>query len=333
MKRKFILFLSIVFLSLLVIAGCGSTGAETSSSEEIKKIKVVSTLAADHQYTKDIVPMWIDMIENEVEGVEIEWIGGPESIPQESLLSSVQSGIVDVAFVFGTDFRDELRVTESLSISPLTPSEERDIGYYDYVAEEFGKADVTYLGRWLGGFGYYLWTNEEINTLEDFKGLKIRSNPFYRSIINELGATPVNVSAGDVYTSLERNLVDGFAFPLLGPREGGWTEVTQYLINAEFAEQVSVILMNPDTFSSFTEEEREKIKSVTAEFEPLMVEYFEKENEKELQTVIDSGVTVLELPDKDIEKFQDLVYDGIQLQMEELLSDEEIKEIENFLLE
>ncbi|SFE89450.1 TRAP transporter substrate-binding protein DctP [Alteribacillus iranensis] len=337
MNRKLTIILGVVFLSLLVIAGCGNSSepskGEASDESAEKTIQVASFLRTDHAYTRDIVPMWSDMVESEIDNVNIEWIGGPESIPEDNLFSAVQNGIVDVAFFFGSDSRDLVPATESLRLSQLTPAEEREVGYFDFLSEEYEEAGITYLGRWLGGFGYYFWTNNEVNSLADFEGQKIRSNPFYLDIINELGASPVNTSPGEVYTALERNLVDGFAFPLLGPREDGWTEVTSYLIDAEFAEQSAVILMNPDAFAKFTEEDQTKLKEVTAEFEHSMISYFEEANEKEMQAVTDSGVNVIELSDEDNERFHKLVNDVIWQDLEEFLSDEDYKTVQNLLVE
>lgn len=340
MKSKLTLILFLIITSLVVLSACADTtgnsnanSGEAQASEETTLIKVASFLRTDHLYTKDVVPMWIEMVESELDNVEIEWIGGPESVPEDNLFSSVQNGIVDVAFFFGSDSRDLVPRSESLRLSTYTPAEEREIGYFDFLAEEYEEAGVSYLGRWLGGFGYYFWTNNKVNSLDDYQGLKIRSNPFYLDIINALDATPVNTLPGEVYTALERSMVDGFAFPLLGPREDGWTEVTEYLIAEEFAEQSAVILMNPDTLAGLSEENQEKIKEVSAEFEYDMLEHFEELNKKELEEIQNSGVTVLELPEEESEEFLNMVDDVIWKQLEDFLDEEEFEKTKSLLLE
>ena len=339
MKSKIKLIL-VVFAGLLLLVGCGNASSkagasneETQTNGETIKIKVASILRTDHLYTRDVVPMWSDMVESELDNVEVEWIGGPEAVPEDNLFSSVQSGIVDVAFFFGSDSRDLVPRSESLRVSPFSPSEEREIGYFDFLAEEYEQAGVTYLGRWLGGFGYHLWSNSEINSLDDFKGLKIRSNPFYLDIINALDATPINTLPGEVYTALERNMVDGFAFPLLGPREDGWTEVTNYFLDEPFAEQAAVILINPDTLSSLSEENQAKLLEVTAEFENEMIEHFKEMNEIELEKIQESDVTILKLPEEESEKFHELVNDVIWKQLEDFLSEEEFEKTKGYLME
>lgn len=338
MKRRLkLLFVGVICIVLLALGGCGTaksgkTKAGASGSGEIRQLKVASFLRTDHLYVRDNIQMWIEKMEEELDNVEIELIGGPEAIPEDSLFSSAQSGIVDVVFFFGSDSRDIVPRSESLRLSPYTPAEERENGYFDFLAEEYKQAGLTYLGRWLGGFGYHFWTNKEINSVEDFKGLKLRSNPFYLDIIQALNATPVNTLPGEVYTALERNMVDGFAFPLLGPSEDGWTEVTKYLIDEPFAEQSAVILMNSDSFAQFTEEEQEKIMTITAEYEEKMLKHFEELNEKEIENIQADGVTVVKLPKEESKKFQKLVNDTIWKQLENFLDEEEFEKTKDLLL-
>ena len=53
----------------------------------------------------------------------------------------------------------------------------------------------------------------------DIKGWKIRTTGAYRPLVEALGATPVQITnAGEVYTALERGVVDGFGWPTVGPR-------------------------------------------------------------------------------------------------------------------
>src|SRR5699024_1848542 len=100
--------------------------------------------------------------------------------------------------------------TLSLHMSKMSPLEERENGYFSYLNERYNEQNLEYVGRFLGPNPFYFWTNEKLSTLDDFENMKIRSNPTYHEILNELGASPVDIVPGEVYTSLERNMVDGF---------------------------------------------------------------------------------------------------------------------------
>jgi len=299
----------------MVLVGCGN-GEETmdnAAAEGVKKkdsvtLSIVSFLPENHQFTRDIVPMWMKQIEEGTDGaVKLDWIGGPESIPTPEQFDAVTSGIVDIGFNTSSFYGHLMPETLSLHMSPFTPEEERENGYFDYLNGRYEKQNQVYLGRFLGPNPFYFWSNEKLETLDDFKGLRFRSNPTYHEILQALNVTPVEVVPGEVYTSLERNMVDGFGFPLLGPHESGWTEVTRYIIDEPFLNQNGTILINKDTFESLSDDIQKKVLEITAEFEHDMYEHFLAENELTWKAIEAEGVEKVKLTDTDSQEFQKIV--------------------------
>jgi TRAP-type C4-dicarboxylate transport system substrate-binding protein len=313
-KRKvFGLFLLIFCVFFIAVVGCSSKEEPTSVSNagdktEVKVFKVVSFLPVDHTLTKDIVPMWMEKVEKETGGaIKIEWAGGPESIPSKDQFDAVRNGIADIGFNVSSYYGHLMPESLSMHLSPYTPAEERQNGYFDYLTKRFDHNDIVYLGRWLSPSPFHFWSNKEIKSLEDLKGAKFRSNPTYHDIMIELGITPIDINPTDVYTSLERGMVDGFGFPLLGPHENGWTEVTKYFIDAPFLNQNATILMNPEAFESLSSDHQQKLLELTAQFETEMIEYFNKLNEKERETIKNAGVQIISLNSEESKKFEGLV--------------------------
>lgn len=58
-------------------------------------------------------------------------------------------------------------------------------------------------GMQMGG-----WYNTEINSLDDLKGLKIRMPGLGGEVLSKLGATAVNLPAGEVFSALQTNAID-----------------------------------------------------------------------------------------------------------------------------
>ncbi|WP_410803546.1 TRAP transporter substrate-binding protein [Marinobacter sp. KMM 10035] len=65
-------------------------------------------------------------------------------------------------------------------------------------------------GNQMGG-----WFNKEINSVEDLKGLKMRTPGFAGEVMAELGVAVTNLPPGELYTALERGTVD--AVEWVGP--------------------------------------------------------------------------------------------------------------------
>ncbi|RXT08039.1 TRAP transporter substrate-binding protein DctP [Ammoniphilus sp. CFH 90114] len=319
-EKRYSLLCMMLAALVLAVVGCGgqgTTGTSTQaqgdaapSSPKPVELKAVSFLAVDHPFTKDVVPLWMKTVEEETQGaVKIDWIGGPESVPVKEQFDAVRNGMVDIGFNVSSYYGHLMPESHSLHLSPYTPWEEREKGYFDYMSKQFEGQGLVYLGRWLGPSPFYFWSNKEVKSLDELKGLKFRSNPTYHDIMTAVGMVPVEIVPGEVYTSLERKMVDGFGFPLLGPHQSGWTEVTKYVIEEPFLNQNATILMNSDAFNSLSPDIQEKMLELTAAFEKEMVEHFNQENEKEWNAIQQAGVTRIKLPDAESEKFRKLVRD------------------------
>ena len=61
------------------------------------------------------------------------------------------------------------------------------------------------------------WFQKEINSMDDLKGLKMRIPGFAGEVLARVGAKPVNIPAGELYTALERRTID--ALEWVGPSQ------------------------------------------------------------------------------------------------------------------
>ena len=97
----------------------------------------------------------------------------------------------------------------------------------------------------------YYFSSRALNTLDDFKGLKTRSHSTVLSdLLEGMGADPQFMAFADVYTALERGVLD--AAVSCGTCGSGvrWYEVTDYLVGPIVAIGVTWITMNKDVWES-----------------------------------------------------------------------------------
>ncbi|OAB55524.1 ABC transporter substrate-binding protein [Phormidium willei BDU 130791] len=86
------------------------------------------------------------------------------------------------------------------------------------------------------------WFNAEINSLEDYKGLKVRSGGLGAKVLREIGATPVQVPLGEVPQALQTNAIDGADF--VGPLNDmafGLHKVAKYCVWPGWMEPCGVL--------------------------------------------------------------------------------------------
>ena len=96
----------------------------------------------------------------------------------------------------------------------------RDL-YKDYSVVNFPLGNT---GAQMGG-----WYRKEIKTLEDLKGLKMRTAGFAGEVLSRLGVVPQQLAGGDIYPALEKGTLDAVEF--VGPYDDeklGFSKVAKY---------------------------------------------------------------------------------------------------------
>lgn len=144
---------------------------------------------------------------------------------------------------------------------------------YDVLDGPFGQklgADITaktslkVLGFSDSG-GFFQLTNSKrpIKTLEDMKGLKIRTMGLdtHKKLISSLGGQPVSIAWSEVYTSLQTGVADGQMNPVPIIEFAKLYEVQKYLTISNHLFAPHVWLMNADFYNSLTDSERTVVES------------------------------------------------------------------------
>jgi TRAP-type mannitol/chloroaromatic compound transport system substrate-binding protein len=77
----------------------------------------------------------------------------------------------------------------------------------------------------------FLHSRKPVRTLEDLKGLKLRTAGAWLEMSKELGAAPVTTAGGEIYTALERGVIDATEWGTLWENiSPGFYKVAKYLI-------------------------------------------------------------------------------------------------------
>jgi TRAP-type C4-dicarboxylate transport system substrate-binding protein len=97
------------------------------------------------------------------------------------------------------------------------------------------------------------YCNKPIATLDDIKGLKVRSfTPSMAALIQSLGATPVTMQFSEVYPALQRGVANcGVTSPSSG-NAGKWPEVTSHFLPLSVSGSVQGHFMNLDYWNKLS---------------------------------------------------------------------------------
>ena len=253
---------------------------------------------------------WVNEVNSKLSGkVRINYVGGPEVITRFQQAEALRTGVVDIVFTPSGDYQDQVPTAPAFVLSKLSPSEERNSGFYDFMVEEHAKnLNARYIGR-VQISPFYLWTKKEPKTLADLKGLKMRSGLLYDRLMREFGMVPVSINAPEVYNALSEGIVDGFGWPVTGPLKQGWLDNCKFVVDLPFYPASNVVaLMNLDKWKALPKETQDALTALTVEFEPKMVKHFDDEQDAEWKA-IGSKVTKVKFSDAENKRYLDTAYD------------------------
>lgn len=308
----------LLLLTFFVFAFCA---VPLANAADPITLKASSFLPKNHPIAVK-VHAWIDLVNTQLKGkVNVKYVGGPEVIPALEQIESVRNGITDISFTAGAHYATQLPAANSLPLSQLMPWEERESGYYDLMVKEHRKLGVKYIGRWFYG-PFYMWLKEPAKTSADLRGRRLRTHPIYDRFYKAIGISAVTIDTSEIFTALERGVIEGTSWPIQGPRERGWTKFLQYIINHPFyAKNNCVILMNIDTWNKLPEDVKSQVDELTASFERDMVAYFENQIQTEWDLVMKEGVKAIEFPPADAKHFLDTAYNAEWADLEKKIPD------------
>jgi len=116
------------------------------------------------------------------------------------------------------------------------------------------KSNAYFLGYLDLGFRDFATRTKQITKPEDLKGLKMRAPEIWTWIrmYQLLGANPTPVTWGEVYSSLQSGVVDGFDASALNMVDNKHYEVTKYVTKAGLIETAMAVTMNRKLFEALT---------------------------------------------------------------------------------
>ena len=271
-------------------------------------IKAVAFLPLNVSDVKGLF-MFADILKkNSEDALEIKIIGGPEAIPPFNQFEATRKGVVDLMIAPESYFAAAVTKVPFGHLSKITPQEERKRGLYDLRRELLEKHNIYYLGKGQMGGNFYFWIKSPIKSPREMAGKKIRVSPFYIPFMKALGASPVVLPPPEVYTALERGVVDGLGWPVSGVADNRWPEVCKYVIPYGVWQASVEILMNLETYKKIPENLQKVLNDSMIQAEMEIADYWSNEFEHEWQRVLDAGVTRIQFSPEDAKYYTDLAY-------------------------
>ncbi len=295
-------FLAIVLMLMLVVSAAASAevlqiGFENSMSEPIGQAleKWQELLAAkDVDLTIELFPD--SQLGNKTDIIDQMLLGEPVMTLADGAFFA-DYGVPDMGIVFGPFLFDNWDQCWKLVES-------------DWWAEQCAKLNDMGIKMVAANWAYgarHILTTKPVNTVDDLAGLQIRvpTNQIQTKGFEVLGATPVGMSLGDVYTALQQGTIDGGENPLSTLYGRKHHEVAKYLIMDGHVLNFTNWVCSSMWFDGLTPEQQEALIETGKEAGVYNNELQAEADEYYKGLMIDEGVTVVEPTEEVLEGFRE----------------------------
>lgn len=219
---------------------------------------------------------------------------GPETIPPFEQLDPVGRGVFDLLFTNGAYHYNQSSVAMAVEALDVTPQTFRSSGLWDYVDAHYQQYGVKLLAFLVDPNGYNLILREPLGP-NALAGKRIRGTPVYHPLIEALGGAPVVLPASEIYPALERGVVDGAAWPLVGPYGFRWFEVSDYMMRPAFGRVGYPVFVTLDLWNSLSADLRNRLAQAAADYEISVGTTFDAMVKTEEAALLSEGMEVTDL--------------------------------------
>jgi len=254
--------LLIVILTLVACGGSSSSNSEgdtsgnAGDSGEKIKLKVADSVPTSNFISTDGIVYFMDRVEELTDGrVEFDYYPAEQLGSAGSLLELTATKTTDIGY---TTYASEKLPLSDIGTLPggFNSSVEGTKIFWQLmedflIEEEYLKNGVRPL--WSVTLPPYQMVSRDkkIESIDDFKGMKLRVTGTMELTMDELGATPVSLAAPETYTAIERGTLDGAIFPVTSYAPYQLEQISKYSTsNANLGSFIVVYSINEDVYQN-----------------------------------------------------------------------------------
>ena len=298
------------FTALAGLAGA----AFMATTVHAASISITTSLGKTDKQTESYLNLYHDPVNKADNGITINYKGGPEVIPNRKQGAALKRGVIDMHFGPSGYYSGLVPCARVVAMSNQPQSVIRKNGAWDVLQDCWKKGLNGHLlahpMEGVTSFHVYLIDPPRISekTGLDLSGFTMRSTALYHPFMKAMGARPINISPGDIYTSLQRGLVKGLAWPEGNIYRYGWYEFVKYRIGPGFWRTSSTLVINLDVWNKLTQKERDAMEAAGVKYEQDSVEYYRKIAAADTASMEKAGVKLITLEGKAGQAFTNTVY-------------------------
>ncbi|MDA1323730.1 MAG: TRAP transporter substrate-binding protein DctP [Proteobacteria bacterium] len=286
--------------ALAVAAAALIAGVSTVASAETK-LKSITSLPSNLELAKSYLENFRAEVNKNHKGViDIQYVGGPEVVPPDKAGDALRRGQFDILHSPTAYYIGLVPEGYALQLATKSPAEIRENGGWELlekVWEQKANAKLLGWGEWGTQYNTYLakkpsFTPEGNLSLSEFK---MRVTGTYRPLFVALGATGVGIKATEIYTAIQRGVVQGFGWPDVGIIALGLKDVVKYRIDPPFYRSNNVVTVNLDAWNKLPANVQGLLQKAGAEYEQKSIAYMKAFRDTDQSALEKAGMEIIKL--------------------------------------
>ncbi len=244
---------------------------------------------------------WCEEVEKRTDGrVKVQFYPGQTLTKANQTYDSIKDGICDIGTSCLAYTPGRFPVMSAVDLpfgypSAIAATDVANSLYEQLNPEEFSGAKVLYFNA--HGPGYIHTRKDPVQSLEELKGMKIRSTGMSADVIKALGGSPVTMAMPDSYQSLQKGVVDGSIHPV--ETNKGWNigEVVDYMTKTDATGYTTTffVVMNTNRWKALDAKDQKIIEDISEEWAMRHAEAWEQSDEEGMAFFQDEGGEVVTL--------------------------------------
>lgn len=299
-------------LSTIVLATMATfTAGPTSAQTQMLRFQS-SDQAGNPNYL--LQKEWADSIAGLTDGaVSIELLPVGSIVEHPETLDAISAGILD-GHVTDSSYFAGKDAAFALIANPVgawsAPQQ-----MFDYIYDGGGKElmnellnpyGLQFIGATTPGLEAFV-SKVPIDTVEGLKGLKLRApEGLVNQVFAAAGASPVNLPSSEVFTSLDKGVIDAADFSVFSTNQAqGLNDIAKHPIYPGFHSMPLIeISMNKEKWDALSEDVRATIEQSVVDFGQHQVTELAAADEKAVAEAASKGITVHDWSEEERTKFR-----------------------------